>query len=130
MPFGICRGCVAKNDDRHQCGCSMGEAMKRRSRASGEPVSTHRRKKVTAKRGSATAPTYSTNIPVGRRPTAIHLCHPEVRTPEHPLPQSKVGDPFALSSSLADVAARSQRVIVDFLTHNRFGDNIRHRYFR
>lgn len=93
----------------------LGEAMKRRSRASGEPVSTHRRKKVTARLGSTTAPTYSTSIPAGRRP-AIHLCHPEVRTPEHSLPQSKVGDPLALSSSLADVAARSQRLIVDFLT--------------
>jgi hypothetical protein len=32
-----------------------------------------------------------------------------------PVPRAKVSDPLALSLSLADIAARSQRVIVDFL---------------
>src|ERR1700746_1924238 len=32
------------------------------------------------------------------------------------VPQGKVSDPLALSLSLADIAVRSQRVIVDFLT--------------
>ena len=100
----------------HTRRAQLGEAMKRRLRASGEPVRRHRRKKVTEKLGSTTAPTLS--IPAGRRPTAIHPCHPGVPTPEHALPQSKVGDPLALSLSLADVAARSQRVIVDFLTRS------------
>ena len=100
----------------HTRRAQLGEAMKRRLRASGEPVRRHRRKKVTEKLGSTTAPTLS--IPSGRRPTAIHPCHPGVPTPEHALPQSKVGDPLALSLSLADVAARSQRVIVDFLTRS------------
>ena len=35
-----------------------------------------------------------------------------------PVPRAKVSDPLALSRSLADIAARSQRVIVDFLTRS------------
>jgi polyhydroxyalkanoate synthase subunit PhaC len=35
-----------------------------------------------------------------------------------PVPRAKVSDPFALSLSLADMAARSQLVIVDFLTRS------------
>ena len=35
-----------------------------------------------------------------------------------PVPRAKVSDPLALSLSLADIAARSQRVIVDFLTRS------------
>ena len=35
-----------------------------------------------------------------------------------PVPRAKVSDPLALSLSLADMAARSQLVIVDFLTRS------------
>ncbi len=34
------------------------------------------------------------------------------------VPQHKVSDPLALSLSLADIAARSQRVVIDFLTRS------------